>query len=116
MRCEEAASLMPAYLEGELPEAKRLELEEHFSSCFTCSRKLEELKRNRELLSRERDNILKAPRMLMEGVLEQVRKEKEILRKRARMLKTGFLGIVFTLGAAILTVLFKRKRHQPERR
>jgi len=116
MRCEEAASLMPAYLEGELPEAKRLELEKHLSSCPTCKRKFEELVRNRELLNRERDNILKAPRMLAEGVLERIRREKETLRKRARMLRSGLLGFVFALGAAFLTTLFKRKKHQPERR
>jgi|YelNatPaOPRAMG01_1025707.scaffolds.fasta_scaffold01628_8 anti-sigma factor RsiW len=116
MRCEEAISLMPAYLEGELPWEKKLELEEHLSSCVSCARKCEELKRNREFLSKEKDNILKAPRALIEGVLEQIRKEKENLRRRARTLQAGLLGVFIALFTAFLAIFLRRRRHQLERR
>lgn len=116
MRCEEAISLMSAYLEGELPEEKRLELEEHFSSCVSCARKFEELKRNQEFLSQEKDNVLKAPKNLIEGVLEQVRKEKENLRKKAKVLRAGLLGVLITLVTAFLTMLLRRRRPHVERR
>jgi anti-sigma factor RsiW len=101
---------MPAYLEGELLPEKLLELEEHVATCPLCLRKLEELKRNRELLKEEGQKVFIAPRALSDRVLARVRRERIILKRRARRIKTGIIGFLLALGAASWAIFFRRRR------
>jgi anti-sigma factor RsiW len=44
-RCEQLAELLGPWLDGELDEARRRELEEHVDACESCSEEIEQLAR-----------------------------------------------------------------------
>lgn len=50
MTCKELVELVTDYLEGILPEATRLQFEEHLATCDGCSAYLEQMRRTVQLV------------------------------------------------------------------
>ncbi len=102
MHCEEAISLMPAYLETDLgPRASTFQ--EHIRSCASCCRKLEELEESRSLLSHQRDQAYHAPRGLVQDVLVRLARERAARRNHYFALQV--VGWSVLIASAITIVL-----------
>ncbi|HEX5943638.1 MAG TPA: zf-HC2 domain-containing protein [Anaerolineales bacterium] len=58
MTCKELVELVTDYLEGTLPEAARLQMEDHLSRCDGCTNYLEQMRQTIRLTGQVREESL----------------------------------------------------------
>jgi predicted anti-sigma-YlaC factor YlaD len=117
MHCEEAISLMPAYLEADLgPRAPAFQ--EHIQICSSCRGKLKELEESRLLLSHQRDQAYKAPRGLVQDVLARLKREQAIRRRRTFTLQLVglsllIISVITIICCHVFITIGDRNSHSP---
>lgn len=117
MHCEEAISLMPAYLEADLGSRAPV-FQEHIRICSSCRRKLKELEESRSLLSHQRDQAYNAPRGLVQDVLVRLIREQAIRRNRYFALQmVGWsvliVSAIHIVFCHVFVAIGDRNRHRP---
>jgi predicted anti-sigma-YlaC factor YlaD len=117
MHCEEAISLMPAYLEADLG-SREPAFQEHIRNCSSCRRKLKELEESRSLLSHQRDQAYSAPRGLVQDVLFRLDRERVIRRSRSFVLQVVgwsvlIVSAIHIVYSHVIVAIGDRNRHCP---
>ena len=61
MTCKELVELVTEYLEGTLPEALRMRMEQHLSGCSGCTNYLEQMRQTIHLTGKLQEESLTEP-------------------------------------------------------
>jgi len=101
MNCERAQSRMDAYLDCELDEPSRVELESHFQSCRTCEPLLLKARRLREIYWGDLPRFT-APVGLADRIRQTIRAESH----RSSYSLFGWLSAAVVAAAACLIIIF----------
>jgi anti-sigma factor RsiW len=72
MDCDNLGPKLSAYLDGELPDKERLELEHHLEGCSRCQSSLEELRQTGDVLKSAHSETV--GQVNLEGVWEEIEK------------------------------------------
>lgn len=113
-RCEYCKENLSAYLDGEMPENERNNLEEHLRECASCSRELEILRAIvtacGELEEELPDGFDSSLRVRLEEARKEIlaERDKKVKVKLFSQIAAGFL-IVITLGVAVRFGFFSDK-------
>lgn len=93
MKCKDAKKLISLYIDGELSFEKRIKLEKHINSCFSCRRELEDLK----IMIREIHNLPKIEPLInfTDNLWYRYQEEKTAQRNYKKVF--FILGLTFTL-------------------
>ncbi|MER2090570.1 MAG: DUF4179 domain-containing protein [Sporosarcina sp.] len=106
MNCNDTQEHFIDYLEGNLGETSRKEIEQHFTACESCNKEMKELKRIVAALDSESDSI-----QVLDDFMNNVRKKvsKTLVNRRNRSKHRATMGIVATIfltlfvGTAVAT-------------
>jgi hypothetical protein len=109
MNCKDTQEHFIDYLEGNLGETRRKEIEQHLTDCESCNKEMKELKQIVAALDSESDSIL-VPDDFMSNVRIKVSKTKENRRRtsknRATMGIVASLFLTLFVGTAVATNSF----------
>ena len=107
-RCEEYLELISAYVDGELSESEKLDVEEHVGGCGECSAILEMY---REMSLAAKETVVPAPAELLEGVMSEIGGTKQRHRasalkisKRLHLIQSRIIPLAACLIFAILLI------------
>src|SRR5262249_35339539 len=101
MNCEQGEELINAYLDGELDERRRSELEQHLRSCSTCQEELERQRQFREEVLSQLPSF-QAPRDLRTKVQAVIRQEQRSRSETLAPMRSPWVYVPLGLAAVLL--------------
>jgi anti-sigma factor RsiW len=114
MKCEQGEELINAYLDGELNERRRSELEQHLRSCSACQEELERQRHFRQDVFSQLPRF-QAPAELQTKVQAVIRQEERNRSEALAPLRSPWVYVPLGL-AAVLLVCFGWVNFNLERR
>lgn len=106
--CGEIIELISLYIDNELDDAKKAEVEEHISSCESCRSEIEELKEVVNMCKNVED--VELPEGFSEKLHEKLMEEKQKQEDKRRFIVLGskYMKIASSIAAGIILVFIIR--------
>jgi anti-sigma factor RsiW len=104
--CEEAGSLLHAYIDGELDVVKSLEIEAHLSGCLTCTQEQANLRTLRTVFS-STALYHETPARLKREVRAALQNARRVERGRSFALRGYAWGGAAAAAVLLVTIIFK---------